>query len=257
MYSAQIGNLTIAQYLLEHKADINNSMNAYANFDALFIAMGRSFGPDRNIFAFLSCNTDAKNVHIEYSVTPSVRDAFIEEYKHIQRPSLHRRVPRHLGSRALGKCGGGHACGSQRERHLPRTSRASATIPRHEHEQRPSGQHEHRWRSQASSDSWSPAQRQPLVRQVHEPINIRVRRVNENEVIKEGRRSQLPQNTWYVGVGLASGEIALVLPPCKPSKKMWWQSMPPNQLLECVLGIILNQLSESSRLLLNNHRASV
>jgi hypothetical protein len=35
-------------------------------------------------FAFLSCNTDAKNVRIDYEVTAAKRDAHIEDYQHVQ-----------------------------------------------------------------------------------------------------------------------------------------------------------------------------
>jgi hypothetical protein len=81
MNSAREGNLTIAQYLLKHKVDINQRISGgdNANFDPLCIAMWSSFAPACNSFAFLSFNTDAKSVHIDVTITLSVRDAFIED----------------------------------------------------------------------------------------------------------------------------------------------------------------------------------
>jgi hypothetical protein len=60
-------NMTIAQYLLDHEADIhyraseetrNNNMDAPMNSRSTYRAPGVAF-------AFLSCNTDAKNVKID------------------------------------------------------------------------------------------------------------------------------------------------------------------------------------------------
>jgi hypothetical protein len=50
--------------------------------------MMRKHATDRTpgvAFAFLSCNTDAKNVEIDrYNVTTAIRDAHIETYQHVQ-----------------------------------------------------------------------------------------------------------------------------------------------------------------------------
>jgi hypothetical protein len=54
--------------------------------DALHCAM-RKHATNRTpgiAFAFLSCNTDAKNVKVDNDVTASVRDTYIEDYKHVQ-----------------------------------------------------------------------------------------------------------------------------------------------------------------------------
>jgi hypothetical protein len=79
------GRLPQARDLLEAKADVH--YRTQANYDALYYAMCE-LATDRTpgvAFAFLSCNTDAKNVVTnEYSVTNTVRDAHIEEYKHVQ-----------------------------------------------------------------------------------------------------------------------------------------------------------------------------
>jgi hypothetical protein len=89
MDSADFGQLTIAKYLLEQKADIHYRITeegAQENKDALHYAMTkRATGQTPGTaFAFLSCNTDARNVKIEYPVTTAMRDAHIETYKHIQ-----------------------------------------------------------------------------------------------------------------------------------------------------------------------------
>jgi hypothetical protein len=90
IYSAFNDDLTIAQYALEQKADIHYrvSKEGYSkNWDALYCAMSDATDRAPGIaFAFLSCNTDAKNVHIGNDVTASARarDAHIEDYKHVQ-----------------------------------------------------------------------------------------------------------------------------------------------------------------------------
>jgi hypothetical protein len=85
-----VKNLTMAQYLLDHKADVYYRVSeekGNKNQDALYrimipIVTDRTRG---SAFAFLSCNTDAKNVNIDfYDVTTTKRDAYIEEYKHVQ-----------------------------------------------------------------------------------------------------------------------------------------------------------------------------
>jgi hypothetical protein len=90
MDSAQYGYLTVAQYLLEHNADIHLrhlKESMHKNRDALHCAM-RENAIDRTpgiAFAFLSCNTDAKNVKARGAwVTAAIRDAHIEAYKHVQ-----------------------------------------------------------------------------------------------------------------------------------------------------------------------------
>jgi ankyrin repeat protein len=87
--SAFNGNLTTAQYLLEHKADVHYRAPekvSNKNRDALYCAM-RKRATNRTpgfAFAFLCCNTDAKNVKIQYGVTITIRDAHIETYSHVQ-----------------------------------------------------------------------------------------------------------------------------------------------------------------------------
>jgi hypothetical protein len=89
MMCAKTGHLNIAQYLIEQKADVYHriSMKGYRkNMDALFLAMRKEA---TNLtpgiaFAFSSCNTDAKNVKIDYYVTPKIRDDHIEHYQHVQ-----------------------------------------------------------------------------------------------------------------------------------------------------------------------------
>jgi ankyrin repeat protein len=89
MYSAFNDDLTMAQYLLEQKADIHYRISKegrYKNMDALHCAM-RQFATDRApgvAFAFLSCNTDANNVVINSSLIAVMRDTHIEDYKHVQ-----------------------------------------------------------------------------------------------------------------------------------------------------------------------------
>jgi hypothetical protein len=89
IYSAYHGNQTIAQYLLEQKADVHFRISKeghYKNRDALHCAM-RQFATGcipGIAFAFLSCNTDAKNVKVDDDVTASARDTHIEDYKHVQ-----------------------------------------------------------------------------------------------------------------------------------------------------------------------------
>jgi hypothetical protein len=89
MQSTSCGSLTIAQYLLEQKADIHYRVSSKfydKNTDALHWAISRN-ATNRTpgfVFVFLSCDTDAKNVVIRERVTPAMRDAHIEEYKHVQ-----------------------------------------------------------------------------------------------------------------------------------------------------------------------------
>jgi ankyrin repeat protein len=72
--SAFYGHLTVAQHLLEQKADIHYRISKEGdgkNMDALNCAMGK-FATDSTpgiAFAFLSCNTDAKNVKIKPTST--------------------------------------------------------------------------------------------------------------------------------------------------------------------------------------------
>jgi ankyrin repeat protein len=89
IHSANRGHLITPQYLLEQKADVHYrvSKESYCkNWDALQCAMGK-YATDRTpgiAFAFLSCNTDAKNVKIDSRVTTAIRDTRIEEYEHVQ-----------------------------------------------------------------------------------------------------------------------------------------------------------------------------
>jgi hypothetical protein len=82
------GRPTIAQYLFEQKADVHYRISKEGynkNMDALYWAMYK-IATDRTpgiAFAFLSCNTDAKNVRIGF-LTAAMRDTHIEEYKHVQ-----------------------------------------------------------------------------------------------------------------------------------------------------------------------------
>jgi hypothetical protein len=83
-----IGEIATAHYLHEQKADIHYrvSQGINENEDALYWAM-RTCAADTTpgiAFAFLSCDTDAKNVYIEMGLTPTIRDAHIETYKHAQ-----------------------------------------------------------------------------------------------------------------------------------------------------------------------------
>jgi hypothetical protein len=88
MSSALNDRLTIAQYLLEQKADVHfriSKESYYKNWDALYCAMSDVTDRIPGIaFAFLSCNTDAKNVKVYDDVTASARDTRIEDYKHVQ-----------------------------------------------------------------------------------------------------------------------------------------------------------------------------
>jgi hypothetical protein len=87
---AYYGRLNISQYLLEQKADVHYRISkegSFKNRDALCFAMCK-YAIDRTpgiAFAFLSCNTDAKNVKTdEYGTTSAMRDAHIETYSHVQ-----------------------------------------------------------------------------------------------------------------------------------------------------------------------------
>jgi hypothetical protein len=89
MHSAGQGNLDITQYLLEQEADVHyriSKENCYKNKDTLSCAMRKS-ATDRTpgiAFAFLSCNTDAKNVKANNYVTAAICDAHMETYSHVQ-----------------------------------------------------------------------------------------------------------------------------------------------------------------------------
>ena len=89
MTPALYGHLTIAQHLLEQKADVHYriSKESYEkNKDALYCAMDK-YATDSTpgiAFAFLSCNTDAKNVKINHMVTTIIRDVHMETFKHVQ-----------------------------------------------------------------------------------------------------------------------------------------------------------------------------
>jgi hypothetical protein len=100
---ANWGRLTIAQHLLEHKADVHYRISKEGgmknNMDALHYAMRHHQDNDMwyrtpgLVFAFLSCNTDAKNVKIGRSVTAVIRDIHVEEYQHVQaRIDEHHRI---------------------------------------------------------------------------------------------------------------------------------------------------------------------
>jgi hypothetical protein len=91
IYSAGQGDLDIAQYLLEQKADVHYSISKegyFKNKDALSCAMRKSATDCTPgiAFAFLSCNTDAKNVvtYGYYGPTTAMRDAHMETYSHVQ-----------------------------------------------------------------------------------------------------------------------------------------------------------------------------
>jgi hypothetical protein len=84
-----VNNLTMAQCLLDHKADVHYRVSEEKfekNKDALYRAMCSSVtdGTHGSAFAFLSCNADAKNVDIDYLLTAAIRDTHIEQYKHVQ-----------------------------------------------------------------------------------------------------------------------------------------------------------------------------
>jgi hypothetical protein len=86
-------HLIVAHYLLQHKADIHYRVSRdghenLENQDALHFAM-RECTTDRTpgiAFAVLCCNTDAKHVIVggHNDVSSALRDAHIEEYKHVQ-----------------------------------------------------------------------------------------------------------------------------------------------------------------------------
>jgi hypothetical protein len=87
MGSAYPGHLAVAQYLLEQKADIHYCVSnggSYKNTDALYWTMHENTSTPGSAFSFLSCDTDAKNVVINGDVRTAMRDAHIEEYKHVQ-----------------------------------------------------------------------------------------------------------------------------------------------------------------------------
>jgi hypothetical protein len=80
--------LDSAQYLLEHKADIHfriHEEGVYKDEDVLCYAM-QPISDASIAFAFLSCNTDAKNVKLtaRLAITAAVRDTHIETYKNVQ-----------------------------------------------------------------------------------------------------------------------------------------------------------------------------
>jgi UDP-2,3-diacylglucosamine pyrophosphatase LpxH len=86
--AASRAHLTVAQYLLEQKADVFYCMpnSFHDSCNALYWAM-RKCATHRtrgNAFAFLCCDTDAKNVKIQDQVTTNVRDFHIMEYKYVQ-----------------------------------------------------------------------------------------------------------------------------------------------------------------------------
>jgi hypothetical protein len=90
------GHLSVAQYLLEHKADIHYRIGGeggeedWGNWDALLSAMSTELGRGDllpgDVFAVLCCNTDAKNVCLDFgtNVTAIIRDTHIETYSHVQ-----------------------------------------------------------------------------------------------------------------------------------------------------------------------------
>jgi hypothetical protein len=83
LQSALFGHLHVAQYLLQQKADIHYRVSEEGvckNMDALHYAMCASERTPGTTFAFLSCNTDAKNVRF----SAAVRDTHIETYKQVQ-----------------------------------------------------------------------------------------------------------------------------------------------------------------------------
>jgi hypothetical protein len=88
MNCAECGALTVAQYLLDQKTDVHYRVSEgyFKNADALHRAMNKS-ATDRTpgvAFAFLSCNTDAKNAQIINGATVRIRNAHIKEYKLVQ-----------------------------------------------------------------------------------------------------------------------------------------------------------------------------
>jgi hypothetical protein len=90
MDSAPYGCPAVAQYLLDQKADVHYRISKEGynnkNKDALYCAMCKNATDCTPgiAFAFLSCNTDAKNVAIKHSLTAAIRDAHIETYQHVQ-----------------------------------------------------------------------------------------------------------------------------------------------------------------------------
>jgi hypothetical protein len=86
MYSTFGGRIIdIAHYLLEQKADVHyrvSEEHGAKNCDALYYAMRNN--ESGVAFALLSCNTDAKNVVIQRTVSTTVRDSHIETYTHVQ-----------------------------------------------------------------------------------------------------------------------------------------------------------------------------
>jgi ankyrin repeat protein len=89
MLSMNWGNLTTAQYLLEQEADVHYRISKedyLKNQDALYCAM-RMFATDRTpgaAFAILCCNTNTKNVLIDYALTTAIRDSHTQTYSHVQ-----------------------------------------------------------------------------------------------------------------------------------------------------------------------------
>jgi hypothetical protein len=87
MESAHSGHLAVAQYLLEQKANIHHCVSNegyHKNTDVLYWTMHENASTPGSTFSFLSCDTDAKNVVINDDVRTAMRDAHIEEYKHVQ-----------------------------------------------------------------------------------------------------------------------------------------------------------------------------
>jgi hypothetical protein len=89
IYCAWQGNIDTAQYLLEQEADVHYRISKegyWKNEDALSWAMHKyaTIRTPGIAFAFLSCNTDAKNVEINYDISTAMRDAQIATYSHVQ-----------------------------------------------------------------------------------------------------------------------------------------------------------------------------
>jgi hypothetical protein len=89
MKCARWGRLSFAQYLLKHKADVHYRVSkegAYKNEDALHCGMQKfATEPTPGIaFAFLSCNTDARNDRTDTKVRTAIRDGHIETYSRVQ-----------------------------------------------------------------------------------------------------------------------------------------------------------------------------
>jgi hypothetical protein len=86
MYSTK--HPTVAQYLLEQKADVHYRISKEGfrnkNVDALSLSMRATDRTPGVTFAFLSCNTDANNVQFAWGLTTAIRDAHIETYQHVQ-----------------------------------------------------------------------------------------------------------------------------------------------------------------------------